>query len=68
MTWRYVVGAAALGGIGFTVSLFITSLAFDQETLADEAKIGILAASVIAGLVGSVLLRGSRITSAAGRC
>jgi NhaA family Na+:H+ antiporter len=52
----HVVGVAALAGIGFTVSLFITGLAFDTARLADQAKIGILAASVIAALVGAAIL------------
>ena len=53
-----VLGASALGGIGFTVSLFTTGLALTSETLQMQAKIGILAGSVIAALVGvAILLR-----------
>lgn len=59
--WRQLTGVAALGGIGFTVSLFITDLAFDAERTIAEAKIGILAASLLASVVGAVLLR-SRAT------
>ena len=44
-----------LAGIGFTVSLFITGLAFDDETLAAPAKVGILLASIVAAVVGSLL-------------
>jgi NhaA family Na+:H+ antiporter len=52
-----LVGIAALGGIGFTVSLFITALAFEGEPLlADQAKIGILVASVLAAAIGSIAL------------
>ncbi|HWJ97018.1 MAG TPA: Na+/H+ antiporter NhaA, partial [Acidimicrobiales bacterium] len=52
-----LVGVAALGGIGFTVSLFITALAFEGEPLlADQAKIGILVASLAAAALGSVIL------------
>ena len=47
---------AMLAGIGFTVSLFIAGLAFDDAALADEAKIGVLAASVVAALVGAAIL------------
>jgi NhaA family Na+:H+ antiporter len=53
--WRQLTAAAALAGIGFTVSLFITGLAFTDPVLADAAKLGILVASLIAALVGSGL-------------
>ncbi|MBE7520543.1 MAG: Na+/H+ antiporter NhaA [Thermoflexaceae bacterium] len=56
VNWRGMVGAGLLGGIGFTVSLFITGLAFDNATLVAEAKMGILAASVIAGALGMAAL------------
>jgi NhaA family Na+:H+ antiporter len=56
-TWRQLVGVAALGGIGFTVSLLIAALAFDDATRLDEAKIGVLVASVVATLLATVLLR-----------
>ncbi len=58
VTWRHIYGAAWLGGIGFTMSLFIAALAYGDGT--DElamAKIGVLAASVVAGLGGFALLR-----------
>lgn len=48
----HMVGVGMLAGIGFTVSLFIAGLAFDDPGLADEAKIGILAASACAGIAG----------------
>ncbi len=51
-----IVGVAALGGIGFTVSLFITDLAFTDAGLIDQAKVGILTASVAAAVIGTVLL------------
>ena len=57
-TWSAIVGVGALAGIGFTVSLFVTSLAFDDPVLQDEAKIGILAASTIAAVLGSLILSG----------
>jgi NhaA family Na+:H+ antiporter len=53
---REIVGVAALGGIGFTVSLFITDLAFTDPGLIDQAKVGILTASVAAAVIGTVLL------------
>ena len=55
-----LVGVAALAGIGFIVSLFITSLAFQTPAVQDAAKVGILAASLLAGLLGAVLLARSR--------
>ena len=51
---RGALGAAALGGIGFTVSLFITPLAFSDQTLVEGAKLGILAG------VGRECCRGDR--------
>jgi NhaA family Na+:H+ antiporter len=53
---RHLVGGAAVAGIGFTVSLFITALAFDDPNLIDPAKIGVFTASIIAGLVGAAVL------------
>lgn len=49
-----VVGGAALSGIGFTVSLLIVGLAFDDERLQDEAKIGVLLGAVLAVAVGAL--------------
>ncbi|HYZ04596.1 MAG TPA: Na+/H+ antiporter NhaA, partial [Rubrobacter sp.] len=57
--WRHVYGAAWLAGIGFTMSLFISDLAFSDGRLVDAAKLGILVASLIAGVVGWVILRGA---------
>jgi len=54
--WRDVVGVATLAGIGFTVSIFVAGLAFDDTDLKNEAKVGILAASAIAATVGSFIL------------
>ena len=50
--WRHLLGAAWLGGIGFTMSLFIAQLAFADARLVEEAKIGILAASLLSGIIG----------------
>jgi len=54
--WGSIVGVAALGGIGFTVSLFITELAFTERALADAAKVGVLAGSTLAAALGCLLL------------
>ncbi len=57
VSWGHVHGAAWLGGIGFTISLFIAGLAFTDALMLDTAKLGILGASVFAGVVGFLLLR-----------
>jgi NhaA family Na+:H+ antiporter len=56
VTGRDVVGMAGLAGIGFTVSLFVAGLAFTDQALADEAKLGILVASVVAAVLGALVL------------
>ena len=58
--WPHLLGTAALGGIGFTVSLFVTSLAFtDKPALEAAAKLGVLGGSLLAALLGvALLLRG----------
>ena len=58
---RAIVGLGALAGIGFTVSLFISDLAFSDAGLVAEAKLGILAASVMAGIVGTLVLHRDRL-------
>lgn len=59
--WRQIVGVGLLGGIGFTMSLFIANLAFGDAPALDTAKVAILAASVLAGLSGAlILVRGVR--------
>lgn len=55
MVRRHAFAGGGLAGIGFTVSLFVAELAFDDPALRDEAKVGVLAASVIAAVVGSLL-------------
>jgi NhaA family Na+:H+ antiporter len=52
-----MAGVAVVGGVGFTVSLFVTGLAFDSPELQAEGKSGVLAASLAAGLIGWTLLR-----------
>jgi NhaA family Na+:H+ antiporter len=58
--WTQVIGVAALGGIGFTVSLFIAGLAFTDGPLLSPSKVGILSSSLASGVVGSVLLLRAR--------
>jgi NhaA family Na+:H+ antiporter len=57
MSLRHLTGGAFLAGIGFTMSLFITSLAFEQADQLYQAKMGILIASLFTGLIGYSLLR-----------
>ena len=57
VTMRHIYGAAWLGGIGFTMSLFISDLAFGDGPILTSAKIGILAASMAAGIGGYLVLR-----------
>ena len=57
VTWTALHGCAWLGGIGFTMSLFIAALAFDGTSLLDSAKVGILAASAVAGVIGAIVVR-----------
>ncbi|MEY2632175.1 MAG: Na(+)/H(+) antiporter NhaA [Pseudomonadota bacterium] len=52
VSWRQLCGAAWLGGIGFTMSLFISQLAFSDPLLAEQAKLGILLSSLLAALIG----------------
>jgi Na+:H+ antiporter, NhaA family len=66
LTMRHVLGLAALAGIGFTVSLFIAELAYPGSDLVDLAKVGILAGSLVSGLVGAGLLATGRRSTRAG--
>jgi NhaA family Na+:H+ antiporter len=56
-TWKQIIGVALLAGVGFTMSLFISGLAFSQAVMVDQAKYGILLASLLAGLSGVMLLK-----------
>jgi NhaA family Na+:H+ antiporter len=56
--WRHLIGAGMLGGIGFTISIFITNLAFgDQFQLVNSSKIAVFIASMISGGIGFIWLR-----------
>ena len=54
--WRQILGAGALGGIGFTMSLFVADLAFGPTSQLEAAKIGILVASLVSGVTGALIL------------
>jgi NhaA family Na+:H+ antiporter len=55
-SWRQLWGAGALGGIGFTMSLFIAGVAFPNQANHAAAKIAIFLASLMAGAVGALIL------------
>jgi NhaA family Na+:H+ antiporter len=57
VNWKQIFGAGILGGIGFTMSIFITLLAFDNQEIINNSKLMILIASFSAGLIGYFYLR-----------
>ena len=57
INWKSILGVGFLGGIGFTMSIFITLLAFDNQTIINNAKFVILISSLLAGLIGFVSLK-----------
>lgn len=61
--WRSIFSAGCLAGIGFTMSIFITGLAFTDSGAIDLSKIGILSASLLSGIIGYLLLRSGFTTS-----
>jgi NhaA family Na+:H+ antiporter len=67
VTWAMLHACAWLGGIGFTMSLFIATLAFAGTPLLDSAKVGILAGSLASGVVATLVMRASGRARAAGR-
>jgi NhaA family Na+:H+ antiporter len=60
LDWRHVVGLGTLAGIGFTVSLFVSGLAYDSPADATDAALGVLGASLLAAAAGTLLLRARR--------
>jgi len=57
VSWKQMIGTACIGGIGFTMSLFVASLAFQGTEYLDFAKVGILSGSIISGFTGWLILR-----------
>lgn len=57
VNWKKLYGAGILAGIGFTMSLFIANLAFNSEELLNIAKVGILAGSLLSGIIGFLILK-----------
>lgn len=56
VNWLHMFGAAILGGVGFTMAIFVANLAYTDEVLITEAKIAILSASVLAAVIGFLFL------------
>ena len=57
VTWRHMIGTGILTGVGFTVALFISELAFQDDLNIDLAKIGIFSGSLVAAVLGYLILR-----------
>ena len=57
LQWKNIIGVGFLGGIGFTMSIFITILAYDDVALINSSKIAIIVASITAGLLGFFFLK-----------
>jgi NhaA family Na+:H+ antiporter len=57
VNWSQILGAGMLGGIGFTMSLFISGLSFSSPEFADLSKLGILSGSLFSGILGLLVLR-----------
>jgi NhaA family Na+:H+ antiporter len=57
VSWRHILGVGFLGGIGFTMSIFITLLAFGSPTIVQSSKISILLSSLFSGCVGFLILK-----------
>ncbi len=56
ISWKHIIGTGFLGGIGFTMSIFITLLAFGNPEIVQNAKISIIVSSILAGTVGFLIL------------
>lgn len=59
LKWKHIIGAGCLGGIGFTMSIFITLLAFNQAEFIDASKMAVLISSVFSAIIGLLWLNGS---------
>jgi NhaA family Na+:H+ antiporter len=68
VTGAHLVGVGLIGGIGFTMSIFVASLAFAEPAMLDAAKLGVLGGSLVAAVAGSAVLlwAGRRRTEGAG--
>ena len=57
VTWRHIIGVGLLGGIGFTFSILMAGLAYDDAALTSQAKIGVLLGSILSAVAGYAFLR-----------
>ena len=57
LKWKHITGVSLLAGIGFTMSIFISLLAFDNPQYIDQSKIAIIFASTIAAILGLFILK-----------
>ena len=57
VNWKQIVGIGFLGGIGFTMSIFLSGLAFESYDLIATSKMAIFSASLLAGIVGFLILK-----------
>ncbi len=56
VNWMHMLGASILGGVGFTMAIFVANLAYSEEVMVTEAKLAILLASLFAGVIGFIFL------------
>jgi Na+:H+ antiporter, NhaA family len=63
LSWKHIIGAGFLGGIGFTMSIFITLLAFSDPQIVQTTKISILLSSLFAGITGYFILSRQTLSS-----
>ena len=66
MNWGHIAGVSVLGGVGFTMAIFVTNLSFVDPATIAVAKAAILAASLVAGVVGFVILRQEALCAVCG--
>jgi NhaA family Na+:H+ antiporter len=62
-SWRHMIGLAMVAGVGFTVALFVTSISLTDAASVDSAKVGILAGSLVSGLLGYFFLASTPVRS-----
>ena len=66
VNWGHIAGVSVLGGVGFTMAIFVTNLSFVDPATIAVAKAAILAASLVAGVVGFVILRQEALCAVCG--